>query len=141
MGQSRARRGNGKGASARRRTGNRADAVTRDAQILDVGCGSGWATRLMAERAINGRVAGIDIADEMIQLAEHSSRALQNVEFKVASAEALPFKIPSSRMPSQWNRYTTIPTWSLRCGNTSSVRTQWGVRNCNRSVSRERTFA
>jgi SAM-dependent methyltransferase len=63
-----------------------------DAQILDVGCGSGWATRLMAERVVNGRVVGIDIADEMIQLAEHSSRALQNVEFKVASAEALPFK-------------------------------------------------
>jgi len=63
-----------------------------DARILDVGCGSGWATRLMAEIAVNGRVVGIDIADEMIQLAEKSSRTFQNVEFKVATAESLPFK-------------------------------------------------
>lgn len=66
--------------------------LPRDARILDVGCGSGWATRLMAEQAVSGRVVGIDIADEMIQLAEDSSRAFQNVEFKVATAESLPFK-------------------------------------------------
>jgi SAM-dependent methyltransferase len=62
------------------------------ARVLDVGCGSGWATRLMAQRASKGNVVGIDIADEMIQLAAETSKDFQNVEFKVATAEALPFK-------------------------------------------------
>jgi SAM-dependent methyltransferase len=63
-----------------------------DARVLDVGCGSGWASRVMAERAANGRIVGIDIADKMIQLAEESSSAFRNVEFKVATAESLPFE-------------------------------------------------
>ncbi|HEX9423279.1 MAG TPA: class I SAM-dependent methyltransferase [Pyrinomonadaceae bacterium] len=66
-------------------------AIPLDARVLDVGCGSGWATRLMAEKAHNGRVTGIDIADEMIRLARECSRSLSNVEFQVASAEKLPF--------------------------------------------------
>ncbi|HEX6729870.1 MAG TPA: class I SAM-dependent methyltransferase [Pyrinomonadaceae bacterium] len=61
------------------------------ARVLDVGCGSGWATRLIAETAVKGRVVGIDISDEMIALAQSSSTAFPNVDFKVASAEALPF--------------------------------------------------
>jgi SAM-dependent methyltransferase len=66
--------------------------IPSDARVLDVGCGSGWATRLMAQRASKGNVVGIDIADEMIQLAAETSKDFQNVEFKVATAEALPFK-------------------------------------------------
>ena len=66
-------------------------AIPSVARILDVGCGSGWATRLMAERALRGKVIGIDIADEMIKLARETSRSLPNVEFQVASAEDLPF--------------------------------------------------
>ncbi len=66
--------------------------LPRDARILDVGCGSGWATRLMAEKVSAGSVIGIDIADEMVQLAAESSLSFENVEFKVATAEALPFR-------------------------------------------------
>ena len=66
-------------------------AIPSDAQVLDVGCGSGWATRLMAEKISNGRVVGIDIADEMIKLASETSRSFSNVDFYVASAEKLPF--------------------------------------------------
>jgi SAM-dependent methyltransferase len=62
-----------------------------DARVLDVGCGSGWATRLLAEKASMGKVIGIDIADEMIQLAADSSTSFTNVEFKIATAESLPF--------------------------------------------------
>ena len=65
--------------------------LNADARVLDIGCGSGWATRLIAETAVKGRVVGIDISDEMIALAQSSSTAFPNVDFKVASAEALPF--------------------------------------------------
>jgi SAM-dependent methyltransferase len=66
-------------------------AITPEALVLDVGCGSGWATRLMAEKASAGRVVGIDIADEMIAIARESSAAWSNVDFHVGSAEKLPF--------------------------------------------------
>jgi SAM-dependent methyltransferase len=65
--------------------------VPADARVLDVGCGSGWATRLLAESAVNGRVTGIDISDEMVRLARESSLLLPNVEYQTASAEQLPF--------------------------------------------------
>ena len=65
--------------------------IPSSARVLDVGCGSGWATRLMAEKAHGGRVVGIDISDEMIRLARESSATFPNVEFKIASAEKLPF--------------------------------------------------
>ena len=66
--------------------------IPSDARILDLGCGSGWASRLMAEKAKLGRVVGIDIADEMVQLAAKTSTKFPNVEFRVASAESLPFE-------------------------------------------------
>jgi arsenite methyltransferase len=62
-----------------------------DARALDLGCGNGWATRLMAEQASEGRVVGVDISDEMIEMARRSSVGIDNVEFRVASAERLPF--------------------------------------------------
>jgi SAM-dependent methyltransferase len=65
--------------------------ITSNAQVLDVGCGSGWASRLIAEKARDGRVVGIDIADEMIAIARATSAQFSNVEFRTASAEALPF--------------------------------------------------
>ena len=61
-----------------------------DARVLDIGCGNGWAARLMAQRAPLGRVVGIDISDVMIELASESSSA-SNIEFREASAEKLPF--------------------------------------------------
>ena len=65
--------------------------IPTDGRVLDVGCGNGWATRLMAEQAPDGRVVGIDISDEMVDLARESSSALSNVEFREASAEKLSF--------------------------------------------------
>jgi len=65
--------------------------VPPDARVLDVGCGSGWASRLLAGLAIDGRVTGIDISDEMIRVARQSSKSFNNVDFQVASAERLPF--------------------------------------------------
>ena len=65
--------------------------VPTDARVLDIGCGSGWATRLLADYAAKGKVTGIDISDEMIQLARESSESYANVDYEIASAEQLPF--------------------------------------------------
>ncbi|HKP35793.1 MAG TPA: methyltransferase domain-containing protein [Pyrinomonadaceae bacterium] len=66
-------------------------ALTADARVLDVGCGSGWATRLIAQTAVHGSVVGIDISDEMVRLARESSQEFPNTQFEVATAEQLPF--------------------------------------------------
>lgn len=65
--------------------------VPDDARVLDVGCGSGWASRLLAEKARRGRVVGFDISDEMIRVAREASTGFANLEFQVASTENLPF--------------------------------------------------
>jgi ubiquinone/menaquinone biosynthesis C-methylase UbiE len=65
--------------------------VEPDSRVLDIGCGSGWATRLLADYAFNSRVTGIDISDEMIRVAREASSSYPNVDFEVASAEQLPF--------------------------------------------------
>src|ERR1044071_4392731 len=65
--------------------------IEPDSRVLDIGCGSGWATRLLADYAFNGCVTGIDISDEMIRIAREASRSYTNVDFEVASAEQLPF--------------------------------------------------
>ena len=115
--------------------------LPRDARILDVGCGSGWATRLMAERAVSGRVVGIDIADEMVQPAENSSRAFQNIEFEVATAESLPFKDSEFTHAFSMESLYYYSNMIAALREIHRVLEHGGVFVTNRSVSRERTFA
>src|SRR6202040_1550301 len=52
-------------------------------RILDLGCGSGWATRLLA-RIVgggpqgSGQVVGVDISDEMVRQARSASKEFDN---------------------------------------------------------------
>ncbi|MGC2745183.1 MAG: class I SAM-dependent methyltransferase [Candidatus Angelobacter sp.] len=59
-------------------------------RILDLGCGTGWASRRMARIANTGEVVGLDVADEMLRRAEQSSSAFRNVRFAWGSAENIP---------------------------------------------------
>ncbi len=63
-------------------------------RVLDLSCGSGWATRLLAQRVAkdqqSGQVVGVDISGEMISLARESSREFTNIEYVQASAESIP---------------------------------------------------
>jgi len=59
-------------------------------RILDLGCGTGWASRRMARIATAGEVVGLDVADEMLRRAEHSSSAFRNVRYAWGSAEMIP---------------------------------------------------
>lgn len=59
-------------------------------RILDLGCGTGWASRRMARVAIHGEVVGLDVADEMLRRAELASSAFKNVRYAWGSAENIP---------------------------------------------------
>lgn len=64
-------------------------------RVLDLGCGSGWATRLLArtvapESNADPNVVGLDVSDEMIRLAGETSRELRNLRFEVGSASRIP---------------------------------------------------
>ncbi|MFG2573945.1 class I SAM-dependent methyltransferase [Streptomyces sp. NPDC048481] len=70
-----------------------AAALTPDARVLDLGCGSGQTTRRAALRAPRGRVLGLDLSAPM--LAEARSRAeregVANVSFTRGDAQTHPF--------------------------------------------------
>ena len=58
-------------------------------RILDLGCGTGWASRRMARIAVQGEVVGLDVADEMLRRAEEASAAFKNVRYVWGSAESI----------------------------------------------------
>jgi ubiquinone/menaquinone biosynthesis C-methylase UbiE len=68
--------------------------VVPDAQVLDVGAGTGALSLAIAQRLTEGRVVGIDPTEEMLRRAQDNARATglaSRIEFRQASAEALPF--------------------------------------------------
>jgi arsenite methyltransferase len=58
--------------------------------VLDVGCGAGWLSRILANRVPRGRVVGMDISDEMIHHAREASVQQKNLEFIVGSVDEIP---------------------------------------------------
>lgn len=64
--------------------------IQPDDRILDLGCGTGWASRRMARLATTGEIVGLDVADEMLRRADSSSSAFRNVRFAWGSAENIP---------------------------------------------------
>ncbi len=58
--------------------------------VLDLGCGSGWATRLVAKRFQPKKIIGIDISDEMVRRATAQSKEIPNIEFHQGAAEKIP---------------------------------------------------
>jgi ubiquinone/menaquinone biosynthesis C-methylase UbiE len=66
-------------------------------RVLDLGCGSGWATRLLARLVAgtpesSGQVVGLDISDEMIRQARAESKEFKNVLFLCGSAQQIPWE-------------------------------------------------
>jgi ubiquinone/menaquinone biosynthesis C-methylase UbiE len=65
-------------------------------RVLDLGCGAGWASRLMAKAIADddkpGQVVGLDVSDEMIRRARAGSTAYDNVMFVVGSAQQIPWE-------------------------------------------------
>lgn len=63
-------------------------------RVLELSCGTGWATRRLAAAVEGGpgMAVGLDISDEMIARARAASRHLENVLFVVAPAEEIPWQ-------------------------------------------------
>ncbi len=66
-------------------------ALRPEEAVLDVGCGTGWLLRLIAQRLGAGRLVGVDVSDAMIAQARQAAGGDPRLEFHVAVAEQLPF--------------------------------------------------
>ena len=71
--------------------------LRRGERVLDLGCGSGWATRLLARfvgegPAGFGQVVGVDVSDEMVRLARESSKEFDNILYAWGSAQQIPWE-------------------------------------------------
>ncbi|HKW76168.1 MAG TPA: methyltransferase domain-containing protein [Terriglobales bacterium] len=58
-------------------------------RVLDLGCGTGWASRRLARAVKDGEVVGVDVADEMLHRAEMASTGFSNIRYLWGSAESL----------------------------------------------------
>lgn len=63
-----------------------------DAQVLEVGCGTGVLTRVLAEREGVASVTGTDLAPFLVARATEAASGLGNISFQVADARDLPFE-------------------------------------------------
>ena len=66
-------------------------------RVLDLGCGSGWATRLLARIVGDGpegfgQVVGLDVSDEMIRQARQESKDFDNILYVWGSAQQIPWE-------------------------------------------------
>jgi ubiquinone/menaquinone biosynthesis C-methylase UbiE len=66
-------------------------------RVLDLGCGTGWAARLLARLTAegprgSGQVVGLDISDEMVRRAREQTRNFDNLIFVWGSAQEIPWE-------------------------------------------------
>ncbi len=66
-------------------------------RVLDLGCGSGWATRLLARLVGDGpegfgQVVGLDVSDEMIRQARQESKDFDNILYVWGSSQQIPWE-------------------------------------------------
>jgi ubiquinone/menaquinone biosynthesis C-methylase UbiE len=66
-------------------------------RVLDLGCGTGWASRILARLvgegpAGFGQVVGLDVSDEMVRRARAQSKDFDNVMYVWGSADHIPWE-------------------------------------------------
>ena len=108
-------------------------------QILDLGCGNGWATRLLAKSAAGSGAVGVDASPKMIKRAEELHSFTIRARYEVANFDALDFKdghfdrakkkrgarrnaatFSSTQNPTQDSTLASNPYWA--CGAWSASR-------------------
>jgi SAM-dependent methyltransferase len=66
--------------------------IAPDENVLDIGCGGGWLSRLIAPRVPDGRMVGMDVSDEMVRHARRNCAALDNCVFVVGGVDEIPWE-------------------------------------------------
>jgi ubiquinone/menaquinone biosynthesis C-methylase UbiE len=66
-------------------------------RVLDLGCGAGWASRLLGRLVADGpegfgQVVGLDVSDEMIRRARAASTDFENILYVCGSAQQIPWE-------------------------------------------------
>jgi SAM-dependent methyltransferase len=69
-----------------------AAALTAEARVLDIGCGTGDSTRDAARAAKRGAAVGIDLSARMLERARAAARDLTNATFVQGDAQTYPFE-------------------------------------------------
>ncbi len=68
-------------------------AISQNVNFLDIGCGTGHAVGLAAEKAgYTGNFYGVDISERMIEKARQNFRQHCNIRFIKSSSEAIPLQ-------------------------------------------------
>lgn len=64
-------------------------------RVLDIGCGAGQSARQAAHVAVEGSVLGVDVSEELLQVARQRSAEdrLQNIAFELGDAQIHPFPV------------------------------------------------
>jgi SAM-dependent methyltransferase len=60
--------------------------------VLDIGCGGGATTQSLASSVGSGRVVGVDISSQLVELAKSRLRGFKNAEVRLADAAVYPFE-------------------------------------------------
>ena len=101
-------------------------------RILDVGCGTGEGTLFLAREFPQGRVRGVDLAEEMIRaaVAKVGLDPEGRIAFKLGDASHLPFPDESFDLVAQLNMPPFFAEIArvLRPGGHAIVASSWGAQ-------------
>lgn len=75
--------------------------------VLDVGCGTGFCSRILRDTFKGAKVTGIDLAQGMIEKAKTNQKTFRKINYQVADVDQLPFAENSfdliySNLTIQW---------------------------------------
>ena len=79
-------------------------AFPEHAQVLEIGCGTGVLTRVLARWPSVGEVVGVDPAPSLLDKARALAVDLPNIRFEEADGRALPFQADSFDISSSIRR-------------------------------------
>ena len=70
--------------------------LAENSKVLDIGCGTGWASRMVAKMVPHGEVVGLDLAEGMVKkarqlISKDKPPDYENLSFEVADAEDIPY--------------------------------------------------
>ncbi len=86
----------------------------KNGTIVDLGSGTGYLSIEIAKRVPGLQVCGIDLSRQMVKIARHHARGVENVRFEFGNAASLPFEddsidfIVSTGSLHHWNKPAKI---------------------------------